>query len=359
MTLTNFRELSRTMRDAERAESKQAWRNKLLKSDPQHRPPMAQLMAWALAQSPQALARNEAPGVTQAVSTLAMKLALVALAHHADDEAQTFVSAQTVGEALSPDSKPRSQRNAGNRAIAGLIARGLVVVVDDPGNAPRTLELLWPDRRQGATTTNASRTGDSSRDAGTTTNASGTVDSSGDSSRDSSGAGTTTGTTDDALTSANATEVMKWCNKELSVTSVSADAGLKPAHQSDKVRQLREAADQRDDNARIEAQLAQLDADQQASRKASQQQAREADQRKQRDSEKRVIASLVAAEASTRHGIDYEQALAALLNSADFSAKCTPQLYRIVSNPEHRDRKRTIDLLAARVPGLIAEQVSA
>lgn len=311
---------------------------------------MAQLMAWALAQSPQALAKNEAPGVTQAVSTLAMKLALVALAHHADDDAQTFVSAQTVGEALSPDSKPGSQRNAGNRAIAGLIARGLVVVVDNPGNAPRTLELLWPDRRHGGTTTNASGTGDS-RHGGTTANASGTGDS--------SGAGISSGTTDDALTSGNATEVMKSPNKELLLTSVSADAGVKPAHQSDKVRQLREAADQRDDNARIEAQRAQLDADEQASRQASGQAARQAQEQKRQASEKRIIASVVAAEASKRPGIDTEQALAALLNSADFSARCTPQLYRIASNPEHHDRKRTIEQLAALVPGLIAGQVSA
>ena len=265
MTLSNSREPSRAGLDRTRGNartepsragldrtaklalttSKQNYRNRLIVSDPERRPPMAQLMAWALAQSPQALARNAAPGVSQAVSTLAMKLALVALAHHADDTAQTFVSAQTVGEALSPNSTPRSQANAGKRAIAGLIARGLVVVVDDPGNAPRTLELQWPDRWRGGTTTNASTGRPLTAGSGTTTNAS-------RSAGDSSGGGITSGITDNALTSDNAPEVLKCSITELSLTSVSADAGVEQAHHSPIAEQLREAAQQRDENARIE-----------------------------------------------------------------------------------------------------------
>lgn len=369
MTLSNSREPSRAGRDRTRGNahtepsragldrtaklardtSKQSYRNRLIVSDPERRPPMAQLMAWALAQSPQALARNAAPGVSQAVSTLAMKLALVALAHHADDTAQTFVSAQTVGEALSPNSTPRSQANAGKRAIAGLIARGLVVVVDDPGNAPRTLELQWPDRWRGGTTANASRSRPQTAGGGTTANAS-------ESAGDSSGGGTSSGTTDNALTSDNATEVMKLLNKELSLTSDSADAGVGQAHYSPLAEALREAAQQRDDNARIEAERAQLEAD----RQASEEQAKQAKWQQHRDSEHRTIASVVAGEASKRHGIDYQQALTALLGSDAFRDRCTPQLYRVISNPEHPDRQRAIERLADReLAALIAHRASA
>ena len=353
MTLSNSREPSRAgldrARNLARANSKQTYRNRLIVSDPERRPPMAQLMAWALAQSPQALARNDAPGVSQAVSTLAMKLALVALAHHADDTAQTFVSAQTVGQALSPNSTPQSQANAGKRAIAGLIARGLVVVVDDPGNAPRTLELQWPDRWRAGTTTNAGRSRPQTAGSGTTANAS-------RSAGDSSGGGISSGITDNALTSDNATEVMKCSITELSLTSVSADAGVEQAHHSSKAEQLREAAQQRDDNARIEAHRAQLDADHQA----SQAQAKQAKRQQQRDSEHRTIASVVADAASKRHRIDYQQALTALLGSDAFHASCTEALYRIIINPGHHDRQRSIERLADReLAALIAQRASA
>ena len=205
---------------------------------------MAQLMAWALAQDPQALAKHEAPGVSQAVSSHAMKLALLALAHHADDYAQTFVSAQTVGEALSPSSTPGNQRNAGARTIAGLIARGLVVVVDDPGNAPRTLMLLWPDRWQGVTTGNDSGSDYPQRRP----QAAGAVTTSNDSGTGESDAAVITGViSDNALTSGNATEVMKCSNTELVLTSGSGDVGVDQAHKSEKVEQLREAARQRDE----------------------------------------------------------------------------------------------------------------
>jgi len=312
---------------------------------------MAQLMAWALAQDPQALAKHEAPGVSQAVSSLAMKLALVALAHHADDHAQTFVSAQTVGEALSPSSTPGNQRNAGARAIAGLIARGLVVVVDDPGNAPRMLELLWPYRRHRVTTSNDSGSDYPQRGS----QAAGAVTTSNDSGAGESDAAVITSViTDDALTSGNTTEVMKCPSEALSVTSSSSDVGVEQAYQSDKVRQLREAADQRDENARMEADREQLNAD----RQEVQRQDREAQQEKHRASEIRTIASVIA-QASTRPGMDYQQTLTALLASADFRARCTPEMYGIISRIEHPKRQRAIDELAALVPGLIAEQVSA
>lgn len=84
--------------------------------------------------------------MSQSVGSDRLKLALAGLAHHCDERAQTFISAETLGEYLIPSSTPKGQRNAGHLAIAGLIHLGLVEELKSPGNAPRVLQLAWPDR---------------------------------------------------------------------------------------------------------------------------------------------------------------------------------------------------------------------
>ena len=92
------------------------------------------------------MAKGSSPGVTQSVGADRLKVALTVLAQHADERAQTFISAQTLGEYLIPDSTPKGQRNAGHLAIAGLIHLGIVEELPSAGNHPRVLQLMWPNR---------------------------------------------------------------------------------------------------------------------------------------------------------------------------------------------------------------------
>lgn len=104
------------------------------------------MMAWALSQVVPRVVKGCAPGITQNVGADRLKVALAGLALHADERAQTFISAQTLGEYMIPDSTPKGQRNAGHLAIAGLLYLGLIEELPSAGNAPRVLQLTWPDR---------------------------------------------------------------------------------------------------------------------------------------------------------------------------------------------------------------------
>ena len=82
-----------------------------------------------------------------------------------------------------------------------------------------------------------------------------------------------------------------------------------------------------------------------AFRHVGRQRAGEVDWQEQRDSEIRIIASVIAAEASKRPGVDHDQVLTVLLASADFCAGW-PWLHYIISAHHHPVRQRAIDRLA-------------
>lgn len=80
----------------------------------------------------------------------------------------------------------------------------------------------------------------------------------------------------------------------------------------------------------------------------------EVDWQEQRDSEIRIIASVIAAEASKRPGVDHDKVLTVLLASTDFCAGW-PWLYYIISDCNHPLRQRAIDRLADYALQLMAQ----